>query len=239
MKMTRDDFQQLMQHIGDATHLTKLKMSISSIVTAVAEEGGSSEYAANLEVCQHLGALQKRKTLTLCLGRHSQFAEQDAKHLLASVTLTRLNICRDGPGPRPDGSTLCVLAQNLTNLQTLRVNAGSYPGRDQVCTMPALSQIGRLTTLRRLSLGPLAKTDAVRGLQMLTGLNRLTSLHARHGLEHCFKREKAGVLYYCKREKAGVRALKAFWRQIKAYGHNASDTDSALSSSDSGGLSGI
>lgn len=188
--ITRAEVEQLMQHVVAATKLSKLDIDMPEV-------GLSEPHTRTIAICEQLKALKHLKMLNVSLGSVDDFVGGDARHLSALITLRDLQIGSQMSGPYVDAETLCVLARNLTNLKLLDINKDvetTHQHSDGVEL--AIAAIAKLTGLELLWLETLSEIDARWGLQLLTGLSRLTQLQG-------FK-------------KAGKEALEAYWTCINA-----------------------
>lgn len=179
--------QGIIQHVCAATQLTDLHISIQ-----ILEEDDGGDLELPLRVCEHLSTLVNLKSLGLSIGGPEDSAVDDAQHLTALSRLTFLSLCIGDSGPCVDGTSLCLLALSLTGLEELYLGENVGSGS----CMSALPAIARLTALKALDLTTMDEDDARRGLQLLTGLSRLTRL--------------GGF------EEAGQEALGAFWDIIRS-----------------------
>lgn len=197
-ELTRQEFQQLVQHIGLATTLTNLDIYTPCSILDAPED-------PKFALCKHFTLLRKLQRLHLLLGHSEEFVEHDTQHLSNLVALTSLELGNHSSGPCIDAVTLSLLALNLTGLQRLSVNSSIEPEQRLIGCQYALPAIGRLTALESLWLERMPEADARRGLQLLTGLSRLTDLDGF--------------------ERAGSEALQGFWNTIMA--HRSAMTTSA------------
>lgn len=182
------ELRQLMQHVATATMLTELDFRIDHIGGAVGPDGGK------LAICQQLQMLKHLSCLTFNVGDFPDFEQHDTQHLSALVTLTSLELGCYGYGPCIDEATLCFLAVTLTGLKSLAINVDGDQFDQELQILHVLPAIGRLTDLEVLRLQCLRAEDALRGLQFLTDLSRLTMLEGfRYAREAALRQFNAAI----------------------------------------------
>lgn len=185
--LTAVELQQVVQHISAATQLTRLYISVLSIMDVLEPH--------SISICEYCRSLSKLESLHLSTDTRSNFAKQDAEHLSALVKLTELRLSYGGAGPYLDPTDVCLLAVTLTNLRVLVINESDALDAAGGCiNVSVLPAIGRLSKLERLHLECLERDVALRGLSLLTGLS---SLYELEGFD-----------------RAGDEALDVFWHKI-------------------------
>lgn len=188
-----NEVQSLVQHVSETTQLTELGLIFDDCLGV-----GEGVKPSRLAICARLASLtQLRKLYLICEGDLRDLAvplvELNAQYLSKLTGLTSLSLSRFSVG---DTTTLASLASELTNLEHLELDQAAA-NLDPDALQELLRRVGGLTKLTSLTFHEkmFQRAEAQSGLLLLTRLTKLAEL--------------SGF------EKAGDKALDAFWGTIK------------------------